>query len=308
MENLIDLYISHLEYLHRTERKPFSPLTFTQYREKLTLFERFLSEEYQLSLTMEHVHLVTADIVNAYYDRLIDLKRARNTRNNYISILKCFFDFLMKKKIITVDPGEELYPTIERYSDAKPPARDTRYFTRDEIQRYLDTMDTKVKFPDVRDVAMTTLMLSAGLRVSETCSMNICDGKTILREGYAALLRKGGEWARLEFAKFAIQRLRMYMQMRGIGPDDAPLFISSWGNRMERKHTWARFAKLQAEAGLKSGTHKWRHSGINEVRETQGPTAAYLFAGHRDMRTTEKDYSHHDIEGAKKRAELLPYR
>ncbi len=306
MENLIDVYLSFLRQLKEDETNAYSPVTFVNYREKLTTFQTFIAANSGLSLSAQHISQVTADSVDAFrkYQRERMLMPA--TRDNYAAILKGFFAFLVHQKIIQTNPAAHLRRVVTRYNPTPPPAIDDRYFTVDEIELIHGHFKGATKCIDLRDYAMMVIMVYTGLRISEVCGVNMNMTKPILLGGYLQVLSKGGNWDRVELPPFAVECVKKYLTLRGLAPDDAPMFISLRGNRMSRVYAWQRYALHQRAINIRTGTHRLRHSSIHYAIKTLGFEAGFVHSRHRDRRTTMV-YAHYEVEAAKARTASLPF-
>lgn len=299
---LIDLYIDDLKAKKSKRERKFSPVTFTNYTDKLKVFGKYLTSTHGLSLTLDDIVQVSPEIVGAFYASLLS-SRKDSTCNNYVSILKGFFAFLIEEEIIQEDPGEALYHVAEYYSDTPPPPIDSGFYTEEQVVMYDNYLASIRTRRAARDRAMFALMVSRALRVSETCGIRLREYPHISKEGYAQVLRKGGKWKRIEIPQFAIARIGLYMMWRGEegDPKDA-LFLTRDGTPMNRHTCWESQAAHQRACDLKTGTHLYRHTALQSTDETEGFDAAHTLSGHKNPVTTKR-YLHHNIAVAKKSAQ-----
>ena len=182
-----------------------------------------------------------------------------------------------------------------------------------EVADFLDTVEfgnhlTKgqMRFHEknkLRDLAMLTLMLSTGIRVSECVGINIDDvdfDRTSVR-----VVRKGGNEDMVYFSDEAAEILQEYMEERKKidaekGSEDA-LFLSSRRSRMTQRNVEYLVKKYaRASTPLKKITpHKLRSTyGTALYQETGDIYLVASVLGHKDVNTTRKHYA--DMDDHKK--------
>ena len=141
-------------------------------------------------------------------------------------------------------------------------------------------------------MALVSLMLSTGLRISEVCGLNVSVVRD-MESGKAQCLRKGGFWQPIKVSEDAVAHLKRYLGPRIVNENE-PLFLSNKLNRLTRNAAWKSLARVQRELELDTGTHILRHTAITIVaHETGSTTEAFLFAGHRNPATTAR-YIHEE--------------
>ena len=153
-----------------------------------------------------------------------------------------------------------------------------------------------------RDLALLTLMLSTGIRVSECVGLNIND--VDIKNTRIKVTRKGGYEAFVYFSDEALEPLLAYMEERKkmkdvkSGHEDA-LFLSSHRSRITVR-TVQHLVKKYAEV-----TTPMKHITPHKLRSTYGTALyhetgdIYLVAdvlGHKDVNTTRKHYADMDQE------------
>ncbi len=155
-----------------------------------------------------------------------------------------------------------------------------------------------------RDLAMMTLMLSTGLRVSECVGLDIND--VDFDNSRVKVTRKGGNEAFVFFSDEAETYLRDYLEIRkNIIPADGhenALFLSNRRSRITVRAVQKMVKKYA------SGTTPLKHITPHKLRSTYGTALyqetgdIYLVAdvlGHSDVNTTRKHYA--DMDENKKR-------
>ncbi|MDR1262712.1 MAG: tyrosine-type recombinase/integrase [Oscillospiraceae bacterium] len=164
-----------------------------------------------------------------------------------------------------------------------------------------------------RDVAMMTLMLGTGIRVSECVGINM--GDVNFEENAFRVTRKGGDQAILYFSDEVADALKAYMMEREQvatlpGHEDA-LFLSLQRRRITARaveNLVSKYAKTAAP--LKRITpHKLRSTYGTTLYKESGDI--YLVAdvlGHADVNTTRKHYAAMNNERRRKASTLVKLR
>ena len=176
----------------------------------------------------------------------------------------------------------------------------------DEVSQLLDEVESGANLPSarqeafhektkVRDVAIITLFLGTGIRISELVGLNVSDLDFNIN-GFK-VTRKGGNQSILYFSQEVADALIAYLNERSLDPslDDEPaLFLSLQKKRMSVRSVEKlvkKYAKLITP--LKHITpHKLRSTyGTELYRETGDIYVVAEVLGHRDINTTKKHYA-----------------
>lgn len=178
-----------------------------------------------------------------------------------------------------------------------------------EIQEMLEIIETGRglterqlryhKKTKVRDVAIVSLLLGTGIRVSECVGINLSDMD--LKRRTMRIVRKGGDVAQIYFSDEVLQKLTPYLEARRQilpekGSEDA-FFLSSQRQRMTARsieNMVKKYAKLAAP--VKTITpHKLRSTfGTNLYRQTGDIYLVAGVLGHKDVNTTRRHYADQD--------------
>jgi site-specific recombinase XerD len=246
------------------------------------------------------------DIKN-FYEYLQGVESRRNralassTIGKRLTDLRAFFRFLYRREYILTDPMDDLAFEIKGAGERK------EIFTRDEINAFLDAIDTG-KTHGMRNRAIFELMYSSGLRISELTNFDLADidlAERILsvREG------KGGKDRFVPFSETASLFLARYIEgerskilKRLRRKDEKALFLTVEGRI---KHWAIRkvFNKIIDELDIRRENltpHSIRHSTATHLLEA-GADVRYVqeLLGHEDIETTVK-YTHLMMENLKR--------
>ena len=149
---------SFLKYL-LLERN-YSEKTILSYGIDLNEFEAyFKSADEELEFTS-----VDADVVRGWVLSLMEEGRAETTVNRKLSSLRSFYHYLLRQKLVTVDPVAKVVGPKKK----KP----LPVFVRDEVMnQLLDGFEFPQTFEGVRDKTMLEVFYSTGMRRAELIAL-----------------------------------------------------------------------------------------------------------------------------------------
>ena len=216
-----------------------------------------------------------------------------------VSTVKSFYNYFYRTERIQNNPASLLQlPKIHE--------KEIIRLDVDEVARFLDEVEdgecltekqkayhAKTK---LRDLAMMTLLLGTGLRVSECVGLNIND--VDFRNGGLRIHRKGGKEVIVYFGAEGEYALQDYLSEREhIVPEEGSeeaLFLSMQRKRINVRSVEKMVKKYaQLVTPLKKITpHKLRSTyGTNLYRETGDIYLVADVLGHSDVNTTKKHYA-----------------
>ena len=221
-----------------------------------------------------------------------------------VSTVKSFYNYFYRTERIQNNPASLLQlPKIHE--------KEIIRLDVDEVARFLDEVEdgecltekqkayhAKTK---LRDLAMMTLLLGTGLRVSECVGLNIND--VDFRNGGLRIHRKGGKEVIVYFGAEVEYALQDYLSEREhIVPEEGSeeaLFLSMQRKRINVRSVEKMVKKYaQLVTPLKKITpHKLRSTyGTNLYRETGDIYLVADVLGHSDVNTTRKHYAAQEEE------------
>lgn len=221
-----------------------------------------------------------------------------------VSSLKSFYNYFYRNQRIEKNPASLLrLPKLHE--------KEIIRLEIDEVARLLDQVEDGDKLTDkqklyhertkVRDLALMSLLLGTGIRVSECVGLNITD--VDLDACGIRIFRKGGKESVVYFSDEVRDVLENYMDERESitavpGHEDA-LFLSMQRKRLNVRsveNLVKKYAKLVTP--LKKITpHKLRSTyGTNLYRETGDIYLVASVLGHNDVNTTRKHYAAQEEE------------
>jgi site-specific recombinase XerD len=236
------------------------------------------------------VDAISAEHVAEYLASLAGRYKASSQRARHAALV-CFFDFLVAEREIDENP-------IRRLARPKVPFEVRPGFTDAELTALFDTVRGS-DFLDVRDRAIFSVMLSAGLRANELCAINTDDLINAGPQFRVVIHGKGGKKRLAEFGLEASASLRRYYRRRK-DLDGEALFVSRTGDRLTTAALKAIFSRRGREAGITNcHPHRLRRSFALEYLRAGGQAESLrALMGHSDMRVLRQYTAQHEEERA----------
>ncbi|MCL1996417.1 MAG: tyrosine-type recombinase/integrase [Defluviitaleaceae bacterium] len=300
-----------------------------------SFFEYLCEEEFEnmrpQDFTLEQLNKITVDQIENYLDyttayektyktpksKEITLNRQNRAtgKGRKLSALRVMFAFFLKRGQVQVNPAGIV---------ATPKVREKTitYLEADETARLLDTIeegeqltDRQKKFHEhtkARDLAIVTLLLGTGIRVSECVGINLehisFDTSSI------KITRKGGNEEIIYFGDEVRDALAEYMEEREKKePQDGheqAFFLSIQNRRITDRAVQKLVKKYARLVSVKNiSPHKLRSTfGTHLYRDTSDIYLVAAVLGHRDINTTKRHYASMDEERRKKAAKIVKLR
>lgn len=290
------------------------PLTRYAYVCDLKLFFGYLSaedprfaEKSPQLLTPSDLGMITARDIRMYLEYLgYYIKNDSEITNEdlgkmrKLASLRSFYNYMFKNELISANVAQLIDMPKRR---EKPIIR----LEIDEVARMLDLVESGEAMSErqksynqhtrIRDLAILTLFLDTGIRVSELVGINIGDIDFSIN-GFL-VTRKGGNQVILYFSDEVEKALRDYLQLRMDmvampGHEDA-LFLSLQNRRISVRAVQIMVKKYATQAApLKKhlSPHKLRSTfGTNLYHETGDIYLVADVLGHSDVNTTRRHYA-----------------
>lgn len=265
-------------------------------------FASYESKTFDISalsqVTTSHIEMFL-EFLNYYKFDGNEYTNTVKTKARKLASIKSFFKYFYNKDKIPADPASKV---LTPKSHDKPIIR----LEVDEVAKLLDEVESGANLPTqrqeafhektkIRDLAIITLFLGTGIRISELVGLDISDLDFNVN-GFK-VTRKGGNQTILYFSQEVADAIIAYLDERAQDPalDDEPaLFLSLRKKRMNVRsveNLVKKYAKLITP--LKKITpHKLRSTyGTELYRETGDIYVVAEVLGHRDINTTKKHYA-----------------
>lgn len=308
-----------------------SSRTRIAYAYDLKVFFNFLRKENPMianmetrDITLSHLDQITASDLEEYMEYLkyrFNDKRQEVVNKERgimrkISSLKSFYNYFYRKEMLKNNPAALV----------KLPKLHEKEIIRldvDEVALLLDAVENGDNLTDkqktfhqktkIRDLALLTLLLGTGIRVSECVGLDISD--VDFKTGGLHIHRKGGKEVTVYFGIEVEDALQDYLDERELmipepGHENA-LFLSLQMKRLSVRsveNLVKKYAKIVTP--LKKITpHKLRSTyGTNLYQETGDIYLVADVLGHKNVNTTRKHYAAMKEENKRKAARVVQLR
>lgn len=291
-----------------------SSRTRIAYAYDLKIFFEFLQKENPVlshlsvrEISLDHLEQLTVTDLEEYIEYL---KYRFNEKNQEvvnkergimrkISSLKSFYNYFFRNEKIRTNPAALVrMPKLHEKEIIRLDIDEVAELL-DEVEQGNSLTDKQKAFHEktkVRDLAILTLLLGTGIRVSECVGLDIAD--VDFKNGGIRIHRKGGKEVTVYFGDEVEEALLSYLEEReGVQPEsghEEALFLSLQRKRMSVRsveNLVKKYAKIVTP--LKKITpHKLRSTyGTNLYRETGDIYLVADVLGHSDVNTTKKHYA-----------------
>lgn len=233
-----------------------------------------------------------------------------------LASLRTFYNYFFKNELIDTNPAVKIrMPKIHEKNIVR--------LDIDEVARLLDEVESGENLTErqrkyhertkTRDLALLTLMLGTGIRVSECVGLNLDDAD--MRNNGVKVHRKGGAESVVYFGEEVRDALCSYLEERSnitaaAGHEEA-LFLSMQNRRITVRaveNLVKKYSKLVTN--LKNITpHKLRSTyGTSLYRETGDIYLVADVLGHKDVNTTRRHYAAIEEDRRRKAAKYVRLR
>lgn len=198
-----------------------------------------------------------------------------STVNRRLAALLAFFSYLADE-----DPAL-VCPVLPHRHYLREPQRLPRPVQEADLRDFFAVIE------DPRDLAMFTLMLRCGLRISEVANLQLAD--LFLGETSPRLLVRGkGSRERTVYLSFQAEHsLRAYLKVRPVVPSDY-VFLSCLNDGLSTTAIHKRLMRYREQAEVSLTAHRLRHSFANDLLSAGAPvTSIQQLLGHRWLETTQ---------------------
>jgi integrase/recombinase XerC len=237
--------------------------------------------------------------IRAFLSRLSMLALKRRTIARKLSTVRSCFRFLQREGIVAANPARHV--RAPRSGRTLP-----GYLTQREMSRLFELAAQHAAEADwrgQRDRALLELLYAAGLRLSETYSLNMED--LDLAAGRVKVRGKGRKERIVPIGRHAVAAMREYGRERarcfGAPAATEPLFVSDRGTRLSRRQIQRVVTRFITHVAEESGlsTHSVRHSFATHLLDEGADLMAIKeLLGHASLSTTQM-YAHTSRERLK---------
>ena len=270
-DELLDQFISYLRF-----ERGYSEKTVESYSTDLYETKKF----WQQNGGFNGWQKVTERDIQIYLQHLADRKLARSSQGRQMSSLHSFYRFLIKRRIIKIDPTQTI---VVRRGEKKLP----QFFYQPEIKQVFDSLQGD-KPLTVRNLALFELFYATGMRVSEVSGLTLkqidLDLNTILVHG------KGNKDRYVAFDDQAKNSMLNYLNNARPcllkDKDEQHVFLSNQGKAISVRGIQYVMQKTFNQAGISGKVHP------HELRHT---FATAMLNNGADMRSVQELLGHSSL-------------
>lgn len=280
---------SFLDYL-RYERN-YSEKTVLAYGEDISQLREFAQEEIGDFNPAE----VTPELIREWIVSLMDKGYASTSVNRKLSSLRSFYKFLLKKKVVFVDP-------LRKITGPKNKKPLPSFLKENEMNRLLDDTDFGEGFEGCRDHLIIEMFYATGIRLSELIGL---DDKDV--DFSASLLKVTGKRNKQRLIPFGDELkegMLEYVNVRNeqVLESGGAFFVRKNGERLYKNLVYNLVKRnLSKVVTLKKRSpHVLRHTFATTMLNNEAELGAVKeLLGHSSLATTEI-YTHTTFEELKK--------
>lgn len=272
--NLFDDYLKN--------ERGYSKNTVTAYLKDLAEFEAFLQENGGFS-GWDKVQTRDAEI---FLQNLASQSLARTTQSRKMSSLRSFYNFLIKRKLITQDPMQ----TVSLRLGQK---RLPQFFYEKQVKQVLDQLRQNSDDLSKRNLALFELFYATGMRLSEISNLILdqidFDLKLILVHG------KGNKDRYVPFSDSIDKALKAYLDqsrkdLLKTNSDNNYVFLNDQGKKLTSRGIEYVMQKVFNKAGIpgKVHPHMLRHTFATQMLNNGADLRSVQeLLGHESLSTTQ---------------------
>ena len=286
---LVDDFLDYLRY-----ERNYSDYTVESYKKDISQFMAFVSEQ---SVCLNFPVDVDADLVRNWVVQLMDNGYSPVSVNRKLSSLKSFFKYLMKQKVISVNPMR----LVVGPKTKKP----LPYFVKDRDMELLLKEDPAVSdedFESVRNQLIVEMLYDTGMRRSELVGLQDADIDYELMQ--IKVTGKRNKQRLIPFAEGLKNLMLAYTEVRDREVEAAGewFFVRKNGNQLSTGIVYNIVKKQLSEIPMlaKRSPHVLRHSFATSMLNNGAELNAVKdLLGHSSLASTSV-YTHTTFEELKK--------
>jgi integrase/recombinase XerD len=259
--------------------KGLAPLSIEAYKRDVESFMAFVTRQGVSFQDVKQAHLV------AFLGELKALNYASATVCRPLISLKVFFRFLSREQVVAVNPALYLdNPSLWQLIPS--------ILSGQEVDRLLAQphMETRI---GSRDKAILEILYGSGLRVSEVCSLGICD----VDETFVRVAGKGCKERLVPIGREALRAVDHYLlhyRDRVDSDRQQRLFVTNRGRPLDRVSVWRMIKGYAKKAGIAKNIspHTLRHSFATHLLDNGADLRVIQeMLGHAHIGSTDR-YTH----------------
>lgn len=252
-------------------QKGLRPASVKAYRDGLRLFLSFLAQDLRCRLTQVSLEVLTLDRVLRFLQYLEERRHnQRRTRNQRLTILRSFFEFLARRCPELLDLAQQVAAVpVKRVA---PP--ETRFLEREQVESLFRQLPPTGRLA-LRDRALFLLLYNTGARVQEIADLRV-QHLDLGAQHCVRLHGKGDKWRVCPLWPATVDLLTRLLQDPAAQPAPTrPVFASHGGRpltrfgiyKIVRRHTRGIEARQASPRQHHVSPHVFRHTAAVHLLE-----------------------------------------
>ncbi len=284
---MVSYFLQHIQY-----EKRLSHHTITAYEGDLKQFSLFLHFQYEL----KEPEKADFQMIRSWVVSLVEEKIENRSVNRKIATLRSYYNFLLRHKVITIDPMLKIKAlktdkTLPKYVEEKP------------MENLLDSVEFSDDYAGMRDKLVLELLYGTGMRLAELIGLKISDLN--LYNNTLTVLGKRNKHRIIPINTTLATAIKEYLKIREEIADDASnqfLIITDTGSQaypMFVQRLVKKYLTLVTSLEQRS-PHVLRHTFATHLLNRGADLNAIKdLLGHSSLAATQV-YTHNSIEKLKK--------
>lgn len=285
---IVDDFLTHIRY-----EKRLSHHTITAYAKDLEQFSLFLTTECNIS----QPELADFRHIRSWIVSMVESGMDKSSVNRKIATLRTFYEFLLRRKVITIDP-------MVKIQALKASKRLPQYVEEKPMEMLLNDIEFPGTFEGLRDKLVLELLYGTGIRLSELLGLKTTDVN--LYEKTIIVLGKRNKHRIIPLTQPLFELIQQYIHLKeqefSGQADGACLVVSDKGIAaypMLIQRIVQRYLTLITTLSTKS-PHVLRHSFATHLLNRGADLNAIKdLLGHTSLAATQV-YTHTSLEQLKK--------
>ena len=272
--------------------KNYSALTITSYQKDIEDFTTFYQQEENDS----QIHLAKKIHIRSFVMFLSQENKSEKTINRKLSTLRSFYKYLIKEKILTINPIEQVQSLKKKKEVVVP-------FTEGEISELLDNEEFFTDdFDGVRDHLMIDVLYQTGIRRAELINLKESDIDPIQLS--IKVLGKRNKERLVPISKYLLEEIEVYKTVKrqnGL-TQCTNLFVTTKDKPLYDTLVYSKVKYYLSLISVKhkKSPHMLRHSFATHMLDSGADLNAVKdILGHSSLSSTQV-YTHGSIENLKK--------
>lgn len=289
MAEFIDRFLNYIQY-----EKRFSTHTLLAYKQDLSQFLAFVSENFQVT----DLTSVNHSMIRSWTISLIEKKESASTVNRKISCIKSFYKFQLKTGVIQQNPTSKIIRP-------KMPKRLPKDVSENKLQDVKDRLEINLESDTLdarRDYTMFMTFYFCGMRRSELIDLKWSQFNGAKKE--LSIVGKGKKQRIIPINDVLWNQLQVYKEdlvKNNVMAEDDLVFVLNNGKKLYPNFVYRIIKQYLGEVTTQKGVgpHSLRHSFATHLLNKGAElNAIKSLLGHSSLASTQV-YTHNSIEKLK---------